>query len=259
MKTRYVRLFALFALLPACGPAFCDTVWTSKETLEQRAATENRAETQGTSRMEILRSGERIRVVEDRRQQNGTSYRFEVEFEPATLIPITWTRAKVTGEKEQRTELRVEGGVIETRTYTGNTLTGTHRIDTPGQPFCIVPLLRFQLALLASADGVTETIRVVRVQDDGAMAVDEVHVENLAEEDVTVPAGTFGCRRLRLTPLSWWMSTAVPPGHMYVATSGFHPLVKIVMSPTRISAPIITELLTYEVEQETAGPPAGAP
>jgi hypothetical protein len=128
----------------------------------------------------------------------------------------------------------------------------TESVKVPPSPWCLAPLIKFQAALCVASNVPMGIFRNISVGTDGGLKVVEVKIEDLGSTNVTVPAGSFPCRRLRLSPESALMSALMPPGEMFIAESGLHPMVKTVLSATRLGPTIVTELESYKTENQPA-------
>ncbi len=221
------------------------------ETLAYRVAEEGSGAEQGSMSSEIRREPGRVHVTEDRKQK-GSPQKFDVTFDAATLQPVSWTRITGEGDAATRTEVRVADGKIESKTYAGETLKNSASVAMPASPFCIAPMFKFSLAQMLDKNSLPSALHNVNVTSDGSLKVADGKVEDLGKESVTTPAGKFECRHLRVTAKSAMISALMPPLEMYLAADGTHPMVKLVMAPSRMSANIVTELQAYKVEQVPA-------
>lgn len=235
----------LFALRPT-GSAETSQQWKQHST--QQAIEQGSGEVKGTSATELQAIDGRIHMVEERSSSSKPPIRFEIEFDSATLRPYSWVRTSGSGDSALRTELEFSDTQVESKVFRSGKVIREFSIPMPKPPVFVAPLLRFQLALGLGSNHVSGIIRNIRVTEDGALAVDEIKVEDLGPTEITVAAGTFMCRRFRLSPQSWMLSTLVPPGEMFIGEDDGHPLVRAVISPTRLSAPVVTEMTSYSNE-----------
>ncbi|HEY8241685.1 MAG TPA: hypothetical protein VIH35_09570 [Kiritimatiellia bacterium] len=218
-----------------------------------RAYTESSGANQGTSTVLVERTPGSIRLVEERKQADGAIQQFDVTFDPATLQPSSWTRVSRKDDFEESTVISITNGKVVARTYdAGGKEKKVSSIAVPDAPWCIAPLTKFHAALCVASNAPMGIFRNVSVAPDGALKVAEVAVAELGSTTVIVSAGEFKCRQLKLSPQSALVAALMPPAEMFIGEDAPHPMVKTVLSPTRFSSTIATELEAYTVEDKAA-------
>ena len=225
----------------------------STETMRMRAYIQGVDEAQGSTEITIRRTAGQVHLTEERQTSKGEQQRYDVTFAGDTLRPVAWTRTSTSGTTTSVTQLLIVGDQLKASTRTGSGPATTSALRIPGEPWCVAPLMKF-FAARCVASGTDKTVlHHVNVPPDGELKVTDVDIADLGIERVATPAGEFQCHRIRFSPRSVMMSALVPPAELFIGTDSTHPLVKMVLSPTRVSSPIVTELEEYQLEPHTAG------
>ncbi len=88
-------------------------------------------------------------------------------------------------------------------------------------------------------------LTLVTIPED-SFQIRKIEVKDMGVEEITVPAGTFLCRRLKVASTSSLVGLFVPPGDVYLSLDGTHPLVLGTGKMSRFSSTMKTELIFYE-------------
>jgi hypothetical protein len=244
---------SFFILLLACGA--CGAAEPAAGTTEEisfLAKYEGSQEKQGASHNIITREAGKVHFIEEREATSyGKSARFDIVFDPVTLLPSSWTRIVGGSNSTVKTEVKVAGGKIESKVFTGDTVTHTSSIDVPATAFCLPPMLRYQIAKLVDVNTFPASFLNVSVAEDGSMKAIEVKVEDMGTTKVDVPAGSFQCRHLKVAAKSSMVSALVPPGDLFLTVEPPHMMIKMTMSPSRFSSTIVTEMQSRKTGAST--------
>lgn len=235
-------LFALPALAQAAQP-----LTLTEEVLTYVQVDEKGVAHGDDARVELQRKGDRVALLEKRTIPSGAKVTLKVEIDPKTLLPLSWEKMQVENGGQIKVDLILGPDKIEARIEQPEKKVKQDWVARPSGPFTVVPLLKYYLAKRLEAGETAGTFIVVGVMGTELMAI-EVGVEDKGVETVTVPAGSFACRHLRVEPLSALYSVVMPPADMYLAVDGTHPLVLGLGRTSRLSPVMRSELSSYKTQ-----------
>jgi hypothetical protein len=239
---------ALAALLiPASLAAAKEPFSYSKEILSYLTVDPEKGMAYGNTDIEIERQSVRIVVVEKRRQTNGDWQTFRLQLDPRTMHPLSWRLTGQMKDKKIDTSIEITKSQVVARVRKVNGEIQILRMKRPNKPFIVVPLLKFYLAKQLEVGSPTSNFELV-VLVKGSLHSIEIEVKKVGTKTVKTKAGSFECHHLRVGPVSTLLFAAVPPGDMYLATEGTHPVVVGLGKATHFSPTLRTELVSYSAK-----------
>ncbi|NIQ37181.1 MAG: hypothetical protein GTN81_01115, partial [Proteobacteria bacterium] len=197
------------------------------------------------TRVEITRQGGRFFLFEERRTSEGREDIFQIEIDPKSILPISWQRDLRENDKAIKTEIKILKGGIEARIDRGDGKTRVEKVEKPQGPFTVPPLLKFYIGRAMEQGRLDQRLTMVVIPED-SFQIHEIELKDMGVEEITVPAGTFLCRRLKVAPTSSLVGLFAPPGDVYFSLDGTHPLVLGTGKMSWFSSTMKTQLIFYE-------------
>ncbi|NIS71522.1 MAG: hypothetical protein GTO12_22085 [Proteobacteria bacterium] len=197
------------------------------------------------TRVEITRREGRVFLFEEHRTREGKATVFQIEIDPKSILPISWQREHRENDKAVKTEIKILEDGIEARIDRGAGKTRVEKVEKPHGPFTVPPLMKFYVGGAMEHGRLDHRLTMVVISED-SFQIRKIEVKNMGVEEITVPAGTFLCRRLKVTPTSSLVGLFVPPGDVYLSLDGTHPLVLGTGRMSRFSSTMKTQLIFYE-------------
>jgi len=244
---RLVLAIMIASLLLALPAVASDPFSMRIETYRVRAVSIEGGQVSGGASFDIRRKGDRAVLIEDRDMAEGIRQVFTVELNPDTLIPYSWKKEHTEDGKTTRYEIDFFKDHLEARIFHGEGKPKVKTVARPGTPFSIEPLMKFFLAKRIESGKAAGKFQMVVLTDSFFKAF-EVKALDLGVERITVPAGTFQCRKLKVKSLSSVLNALMPPGDMYFDLEGTHPFVMGTGKAHRLAPEMRTELVSYEAK-----------
>ncbi len=197
------------------------------------------------TRVEITRQGGRVFLFEEHRTSEGKEGIFQIEIDPKSILPISWQREHRENDKAVKTQIKILEGTIEARIHRGDGKARVDKVEKPQGPFTVPPLMKFYVGRAMEHGRLDNRLTLVTIPED-SFQIRKIEVKDMGVEEITVPAGTFLCRRLKVAPTSSLVGLFAPPGDVYFSLDGTHPLVLGTGKMSWFSSTMKTQLIFYE-------------
>ncbi len=193
--------------------------------LDYAVIDEAAGEHKGAVRLEISEKPGRLQWREVRTFESVKTDRFDVTFDPNTLLPIQYERRMQTKQGGQILRLEVQGDelVAMFERTTGGRF--TQRLALPPGEVVIEPLLKYYLSRVCQGPATKGRFTLIVWLDDELERF-RLKWEIKEREMVEVPAGRFECVRLEVSSVAWYLRLITPSRSVWLHAADGHAIVR---------------------------------